>query len=74
MVGFGGHQDGIATRRIQQRAAYWYRRALPGLSGLTKDKVEKRLKEADALGQHRLTADTEPLPDAELPRSKWIDV
>ena len=36
-------QEGRAKRQIQGRAAYWYRQALPGLSGLVKDKAEKRL-------------------------------
>jgi hypothetical protein len=40
-------KDGRAKRQIQGRAAYWYRKALPGLSGLAKDKVEKRLKSSD---------------------------
>ena len=38
-------QEGKAKWQIQARASYWYRKALPGLSGLMKDKVEKRLKE-----------------------------
>ena len=36
-------QEGAAKKKIQVRAAYWYQKALPGLSGLIKDKVEKRL-------------------------------
>jgi WD40 repeat protein/tRNA A-37 threonylcarbamoyl transferase component Bud32 len=30
---------------LQRRAAYWYQQALPGLTGLTQDRVEARLKE-----------------------------
>ena len=36
-------QEGTAKKQIQARAGYWYQKALPGLSGLMKDKVEKRL-------------------------------
>ena len=32
-----------ARRQLQSRAAHWYARALPGVSGLAKLKVEKRL-------------------------------
>ena len=39
-------------RRVAQRAAYWYRRALPNLLGLTKIKAEKRLAET---ASHQLT-------------------
>jgi WD40 repeat protein len=31
---------------LQRRAAYWYQQAVPGLTGLTYDKVEGRIKEA----------------------------
>jgi hypothetical protein len=37
-------QDGGLKRSFQGRAAYWYRQALPGLSGLTKDKAERRTR------------------------------
>ena len=40
-------QKGMAKKHIQGRAVYWYRRALPGLSGVTKDKVEMRVKEVE---------------------------
>ena len=48
-------QEGTTKKSIQGRAGYWYQKALPGLSGLVKDKVEKRLKrlseaEAQAIG------------------------
>jgi hypothetical protein len=39
-------QEGTTKRPIQGRAAYWYRKALPGLSGLAKAKAEKRIDEA----------------------------
>jgi hypothetical protein len=36
-----------AKEQLQGRAAHWYRQALPGLSGLEKDKVEGRLKSVE---------------------------
>jgi hypothetical protein len=36
-------EDGLAKRRLQERAAYWYRKALPELTGLVKDRVKKRI-------------------------------
>jgi hypothetical protein len=35
---------------LRARANYWYEQALPGLSGLAKAKIEKRIKESDAAG------------------------
>jgi formylglycine-generating enzyme required for sulfatase activity len=47
---FAENQEGISKKRMQWRAGYWYEKALPGLSGLTKDKVEKRVtKMADVV-------------------------
>jgi hypothetical protein len=37
-------QEGIAKKQLQGRAGYWYQKALPGLSGLMKDKVKKRME------------------------------
>jgi len=34
---------GITKKHIQQRAAHWYKKVLPGLKGLAKIRVEKRL-------------------------------
>ena len=42
-------QKGILQKRVQGRAAYWYRQALPGLTGMVKDEVKKRLKESESL-------------------------
>jgi hypothetical protein len=39
--------EGVTQRQLQTHAAYWYRRALPGLSGLLRDKVKKRLDSLD---------------------------
>ncbi len=35
--------DGVTKRHLQARAAYWYRQAMPGLTGLVEGKVKKRL-------------------------------
>lgn len=45
--------EGVAQKQLEGRAVYWYRKALPALSGLVKDKVEKRLPED---GGERVTA------------------
>ena len=37
------HQEGTPRKDYRARAGYWYQQALPGLSGLMKDKIEKRL-------------------------------
>jgi len=39
-------KDGFAKERLRERAAVWYRLAVPKLSGLAKSKVEKRISEA----------------------------
>jgi len=36
-------EAGATKKRIQERAAYWYKQALPQLAGLEKDRVEKRV-------------------------------
>lgn len=37
--------DGVAKERLESRAAYWYRKVLPHLTGLAEEKVAKRLQE-----------------------------
>jgi hypothetical protein len=37
--------EGVAQKQLQERAALWYRKALPGLSGLVRDRVAGRLKD-----------------------------
>ena len=54
--GLAEKQDARAKKQIQARAGYWYRQALPQLQGLTKDKVEKRLKEVPLLVANAATA------------------
>jgi hypothetical protein len=39
---------GLAKRQMQARAVYWYRKALPGLSGLAKAAAEKWIKDLGA--------------------------
>jgi len=41
--------DETTRRAFQARAAYWYRAAVNDLTGLTKDKVEKRLRQLEPL-------------------------
>jgi hypothetical protein len=43
----GEKQSGQIRKALRVRGAFWYSQALPGLSGLSKARVEKRLKEAD---------------------------
>ncbi|MEI8375786.1 MAG: hypothetical protein WCJ35_23435, partial [Planctomycetota bacterium] len=44
-------QEGMAKKQIQARAAHWYKQALPGLSGLVKEKVEVRLRQTEPNGK-----------------------
>jgi hypothetical protein len=37
--------EAAVQKQLQERAAYWYKKALPGLAGLAKQKVEVRLRE-----------------------------
>ncbi len=58
----------IVKSQGQARAAYWYRRALPGLSGLRKEQINKRLASLDeqtpsASPVEHPAADPEPLPE-----------
>ena len=50
-------QEGTVKKQTQGRAGYWYQKALPGLSGLIKAKVEKRLRIPEAVP---LTTPTTP--------------
>jgi hypothetical protein len=36
--------EGATKKQMQARAGYWYQKALPSLSGIMKDKVEKRIQ------------------------------
>src|SRR5262249_27889126 len=48
---------GTTQKSMQRRAAFWYRRALPQLSGVTKIKTEQRIApvERDVQGRLRFT-------------------
>jgi hypothetical protein len=46
-----------ARTALQQRASYWYEQAVPHLAGLTKAKVEKRLKSLMANSSNLATAE-----------------
>ena len=45
----GEKASGSVRQRIRQRADYWYEKALPGLTGLVKDMVKKRIQDATGL-------------------------
>ena len=48
----GEKKNGLAKKNIQDHAASWYQQALPGLTGLLEEKVEKRLVPRIALRWH----------------------
>lgn len=52
----------LSKRQLQARARYWYEQALPNLSGFSKSKVEKRLKEIDANSGKDDPTTTKPTP------------
>jgi hypothetical protein len=43
----GEKEEGLVKRRVRERAARWYREAVPSLSGLEKARVEARLREVE---------------------------
>ena len=48
-------ERGVAARRLHERARYWYRLALPGLTGLTASRVTRAMRSPDAIGWGDLT-------------------
>ena len=65
-----GKETGTIRKQAQARAAYWYREALPGLSGLPKDVVQNRL---DSLTEQHATPAIvahEKAAPAEIPLSE----
>lgn len=54
-----------AQKQLEGRAAYWYRQALSGLTGLVKDKVERRLREISE--EPSSTAHTHTAPHSKRP-------
>jgi hypothetical protein len=55
------HSQRLPKKGLTGRAAYWYRLALPALSGLAKTQVENRLKEIDR-------------PATSFRANEWVDV
>jgi hypothetical protein len=59
--------EGLATGNLQRRAGYWYRSALPSLTGLAKDRAEKRLQEVESSAKSRSVASAKTLrPDIDI--------
>jgi hypothetical protein len=60
-------EDGFIKTQGQARAAYWYRKASPGLSGLKRAQVDKRLAALEQTSRsaedERPIAKPEPLPE-----------
>jgi len=54
--------------QLEGRAAYWYRKASPGLTRLAKDKVEARLRAQQATGDEALAQSEERSDQARLAR------
>ena len=46
-MGGGGKGNGNSQKSLQDRAGRWYKKAVPGLSGLVRGKAEKRLAELE---------------------------
>jgi len=49
----GSKQKELTTAQLHARAAYWYRQALPFLTGILREKAEKRLADTAAVGESR---------------------
>lgn len=47
----GSKQKEQTTAQLHGRAAYWYRQALPFLTGIHREKAEKRLADTSAVGE-----------------------
>jgi hypothetical protein len=60
-------QGKTVQREIKGRAVYWYRKTWPSLSGLMKDKIEKRLNEYDLISL--------PIPDDKsvVAALRWLE-
>ncbi len=66
--------EGVVKEQLLRRAAYWYRRALPGLKGLEKDRVAKRLAGApEAVAFVPPSAPKEHVPQP-APNEQWIQL
>ena len=63
----GETQDEDMKGRLRSRAAYWYRQVVPSLSGLVKQKYEKRLEQ---ISETEATSEEKAVPPA---AGAWID-
>lgn len=58
-----GASEGVAQKQLQGRAAHWYRKALPALSGLVKDKVAGRVDSVQPEEQPHLSNAKTSVPE-----------
>ena len=65
-------QEALAKKHIQAWAAYWYRQALPGLTGLRKDRVEKRLAQSSDIEEPTTMPLTAQQAAAERQVAEWV--
>ncbi len=64
-------RDEIAKRAQQARAAFWYKQALPSLTGLKATKIKQRLEEIATLGAEKLGGGN-PQPPAAPPMGRQV--
>jgi hypothetical protein len=48
-----GSETGLAKWQLQKRADTWYKQAAPDLTGITKSRIDKRIKEVETLALSR---------------------
>jgi len=58
------NETGAAKTRLQSRAVHWYRRAVAGLTGLSRIRVQKRIQAAEA-------ADRTPVAHPSVPAGRY---
>jgi hypothetical protein len=56
--GLAAETQDEAKSQFQARAAFWYRKALPGLSGLARNRVEKRLQQVPTISDESVGPDS----------------
>lgn len=61
---------GREAERMKERSYHWYKQAMPGLTGLAKDKVEKRLQQTAMLDDRPRSQQAATEPGTEARRSK----
>jgi hypothetical protein len=64
-------EAGPIQRQSRARAAYWYRAALPGLSGLAKSLIEKRLASLAEPRSSSAVAEEPPAADGLPEHARW---